>query len=64
MQNPVTAAVLGCVFLVGRFLYFTGYSLGSPDGRLPGSGIAYLGLFGLLGICFKAGFDSFMAAVR
>lgn len=32
-QHPLTAAVLGLVYTVGRFFYFKGYSSGVPENR-------------------------------
>ncbi|KAJ9564732.1 hypothetical protein OSB04_000698 [Centaurea solstitialis] len=35
IRFPITCSVLGVVYTVSRFFYFTGYSSGDPKGRLP-----------------------------
>ncbi|KAJ9564730.1 hypothetical protein OSB04_000696 [Centaurea solstitialis] len=35
IRHPITCTVLGMVYTVSRFFYFTGYSSGDPKGRLP-----------------------------
>ncbi|KAK4535864.1 hypothetical protein CDCA_CDCA06G1889 [Cyanidium caldarium] len=45
LEYPVAAAALGAVYLVGRWLHFTGYATGDPNKRH--SGDVYL--FGVLG---------------
>jgi len=54
VQYPVTASALGMVYLLGRLLYFEGYSTGVPDNRMRGA-IGYIGLLGLFGICVTVG---------
>ncbi|KAH9312158.1 hypothetical protein KI387_027193, partial [Taxus chinensis] len=34
LQYPVAAAVLGVIYCIARYLYFTGYSTGDPAKRL------------------------------
>jgi glutathione S-transferase len=43
LNYPITAAAAGAVYLVGRIVYFAGYSSGDPQKRLKGS-FMYLGL--------------------
>eukprot|EP00892_Ulva_mutabilis_P005412 jgi/Ulvmu1/3242/UM150_0015.1 len=54
LKNPVTAAIAGFVTLVGRLIYFTGYSTGVPNNRLKGSVVALLGTFVILGAVVKS----------
>ncbi|GBG58867.1 hypothetical protein CBR_g266 [Chara braunii] len=51
LQFPRTAAVLGAVFVVGRIVYFLGYSTGNPKARVYGGPLYAPSLLGLLGIC-------------
>ncbi|KXZ44011.1 hypothetical protein GPECTOR_75g735 [Gonium pectorale] len=62
LKHPITAAVAGAVYLVGRVMYMQGYSTGDPDKRMRGS-ILYAGLFTLVGIVGKWGVQALMAAV-
>lgn len=43
LKYPITAAAAGAVYLIGRIVYFAGYSSGDPQKRLRGS-FMYLGL--------------------
>ncbi|KAK9814815.1 hypothetical protein WJX72_011943 [[Myrmecia] bisecta] len=45
---PVTAAIAGFLYCLGRIVYFKGYATGDPEKRLRGS-FAFLGLFTLMG---------------
>ena len=49
---PLTAAISGAVYSVGKLLYFLGYSTGDPNKRLWGS-FSYFGLFTLIGCVAK-----------
>lgn len=55
--HPVTAGIAGASYLVGKILYFTGYSTGKPDMRNIGALPTYGGLFTLLGITIKVAVD-------
>jgi glutathione S-transferase len=55
--HPLTAGIAGFSYLLGRILYFTGYSTGKPDGRYIGALPTYGGLFTLLGVVIKVGID-------
>ena len=46
--NPVVAAILGAVFLLGRIFYAAGY-VAEPGKRGPGMMIGFLALVGLFG---------------
>lgn len=49
LKFPLTAAVLGVGWSIGRLVYAAGYSSGDPSKRAPGSalaGILYLALIG------------------
>jgi glutathione S-transferase len=43
LKYPIAAALAGAIYLVGRIVYFAGYSCGDPQKRLRGS-FMYLGL--------------------
>jgi glutathione S-transferase len=51
-KYPVSASVAGAVYLLGRILYFQGYSTGDPKGRYRG-GFGHFGEFGLLGMVIR-----------
>jgi glutathione S-transferase len=53
LQHPKVAASSGLVYLIGRLIYFHGYTHGKPAHRYPGSIIGYLGMFTLLGTNLK-----------
>ncbi|GLC39740.1 hypothetical protein PLESTB_001957800 [Pleodorina starrii] len=57
LKHPITAATAGAIYLVGRVMYMQGYSTGDPDKRMRGS-ILYAGLFTLVGIVCKWGFQA------
>jgi glutathione S-transferase len=49
LKFPITAAILGVGWSIGRIVYAAGYSSGDPAKRAPGSalaGIVYLALIG------------------
>ncbi|KAJ4974098.1 hypothetical protein NE237_007272 [Protea cynaroides] len=54
LQYPVVAAGLGLVYVVGRYVYFTGYSTGDPKNRTKG-GFYVLSLLGLVGCTISLG---------
>eukprot|EP01024_Parvocaulis_polyphysoides_P070936 TRINITY_DN878_c0_g1_i1.p1 TRINITY_DN878_c0_g1~~TRINITY_DN878_c0_g1_i1.p1 ORF type:complete len:150 (-),score=18.18 TRINITY_DN878_c0_g1_i1:155-604(-) len=56
LKYPVTASVLGAVTVLGRMLYFQGYSSGNPNGRYRGA-FGTFGLLGLLGCTIKFAYD-------
>jgi glutathione S-transferase len=37
LQYPISAAVCGAVYTLGRIAYFNGYSTGDPKKRMQGS---------------------------
>lgn len=45
---PLTAAISGAVYSLGKVVYFNGYATGDPNKRLMGS-FSYFGLFTLMG---------------
>ncbi|KAL3697344.1 hypothetical protein R1sor_011420 [Riccia sorocarpa] len=49
LKHPKLAAVLGVVYLVGRYLYFKGYSTGVPENRLKSGIIFHPPVFALIG---------------
>ena len=47
LKHPLICSGLGVAYIIARFFYFTGYSSGDPNGRLPiggFNGVAILGL--------------------
>ena len=42
LKFPVTAAVLGVAWAIGRIIYFKGYATGDPRGRVKGAIVAGL----------------------
>ncbi|GAX75035.1 hypothetical protein CEUSTIGMA_g2479.t1 [Chlamydomonas eustigma] len=54
VRYPITAAVAGACYLIGRIGYFSGYSTGSPNGRYRLAIVQYAGLLTLIGTCISA----------
>ncbi|XP_050230266.1 uncharacterized protein LOC126679310 [Mercurialis annua] len=46
-KHPCVAASLGCIYIVSRYFYFTGYSTGDPQKRLSIGKYGFLALFAL-----------------
>lgn len=42
LKHPITAAVLGTTWNIGRIIYTLGYSTGDPKRRTPGAAISSL----------------------
>lgn len=55
-RYPVSASIAGAVYLVGRIMYFKGYSTGDPKKRMQG-GFLHLGSLALLVMTGKMGYD-------
>jgi hypothetical protein len=64
LQYPVTAASVGVVYLIGRIIYFTGYSSGAPKNRTMGAAVAGLALLTLVAMCGRMGFVALSAAFK
>eukprot|EP01026_Neomeris_dumetosa_P042288 TRINITY_DN351_c1_g1_i3.p6 TRINITY_DN351_c1_g1~~TRINITY_DN351_c1_g1_i3.p6 ORF type:complete len:107 (-),score=7.79 TRINITY_DN351_c1_g1_i3:1393-1713(-) len=56
VKYPIFSAICGAVYVVGRILYFQGYSSRGPQGRFRGRMSAF-GLLGLLGGVIIFAFD-------
>eukprot|EP01024_Parvocaulis_polyphysoides_P011512 TRINITY_DN14039_c0_g1_i1.p1 TRINITY_DN14039_c0_g1~~TRINITY_DN14039_c0_g1_i1.p1 ORF type:complete len:151 (+),score=7.86 TRINITY_DN14039_c0_g1_i1:74-526(+) len=56
VKYPIFSAICGAVYVVGRILYFQGYSTGDPSGRYRGA-MNTVGLLSLLGSTIKIGID-------
>lgn len=52
---PITSAILGFTYGVGRIIYAHGYITGGPSGRLIGAVFADLAIFGLWGVAGVGG---------
>lgn len=50
LQHPIASAILGVLYSLARYLYFTGYSTGVPKNRLTYGRYNFAALLGLL-IC-------------
>jgi len=48
LKHPITSAVCGMIYSVGRIIYGYGYATGGPNGRMVGGIIAHLGDIPLL----------------
>ncbi|XP_076894525.1 uncharacterized protein LOC143546840 [Bidens hawaiensis] len=48
LKHPLICTGLGVSYTVTRYFYFTGYSSGDPNGRLPIGGFNNLALLGLV----------------
>lgn len=62
VRYPLSASVAAAVYLVGRIVYFKGYSTGDPQGRYKG-GFLYFGTLALLVMVGKFSFELFTGAV-
>ncbi|KAK9832823.1 hypothetical protein WJX81_004611 [Elliptochloris bilobata] len=60
--HPMTAGVLGFVWMAGRIVYFLGYSSKGPQGRLPGTIVASLIQIGVLGFLLVNGGRTLLGA--
>eukprot|EP01023_Acetabularia_acetabulum_P059222 TRINITY_DN71157_c0_g1_i1.p2 TRINITY_DN71157_c0_g1~~TRINITY_DN71157_c0_g1_i1.p2 ORF type:complete len:151 (-),score=17.36 TRINITY_DN71157_c0_g1_i1:352-804(-) len=56
LKYPVTASVLGATCVIGRIVYFQGYSTGNPNARQRGT-FGMMALLGLIGCSLKFAFD-------
>ena len=54
---PITSAVCGGLWVLGRIIYGYGYSSGGPSGRHVGGAISHLGDIPLIVISFKIAYD-------
>ena len=61
VKFPLTAAISGVVYSLGKVLYFNGYSTGDPNKRLQGA-FSYFGLFTLLGCVTRFGLSLILSA--
>lgn len=52
IKYPLISSIGGGIWLLGRVVYFQGYSTGQPEKRAYG-GFAYAGLFMMLGCALK-----------
>ncbi len=52
LAYPIVSAVLGAVWVLGRFIYGFSYSSGGPEKRMIGGFVSHLGDFPLIILCF------------
>ena len=50
LRFPLVAGILGFSYLLGRLVYFQGYSKGKPKGRMTGVVLQSVCLIGILGL--------------
>lgn len=63
IRYPITAAVAGLLYNVGRIFYFKGYCTGDPKARVKGlAPVQYIGTLALLGMIFRWAFQLIMTA--
>lgn len=48
LQHPIASAILGVLYSLARYFYFTGYSTGVPENRLTYGKYNFLALLGLM----------------
>jgi len=60
--HPVSSAVFGAVWVVGRVVYGYGYAVGGPQGRMAGGLISHVGDFPLFAMCLKIAYGMVMQA--
>lgn len=48
LQHPIASAILGVLYSVARYFYFTGYATGVPQNRLTYGEFNIFALFGLV----------------
>lgn len=63
LQFPISAAVAGAVALLGRIVYFNGYSTGDPKNRQRG-GFLHLGVIALMGMVVRWSVELLAPALR
>lgn len=56
IQYPLISSVGGAIWLLGRIVYFQGYSSGQPEKRQYGA-FSYIGLFVMMGCAAKTIYD-------
>uniref|UniRef100_A0A7S4N2J1 Glutathione S-transferase 3, mitochondrial n=1 Tax=Guillardia theta TaxID=55529 RepID=A0A7S4N2J1_GUITH len=61
LKYPLTSAVCGGIWVVGRFLYGYGYANNGPKGRMVGGIFSHLGDFPLAIMTFKVAYEMIAA---
>ncbi|UJR20795.1 hypothetical protein I4U23_023908 [Adineta vaga] len=56
IKYPLVSSIGGTIWLLGRIVFFQGYSSGQPEKRRYGS-FAYFGLFTMMGCAIKSIYD-------
>ncbi|CAF1126927.1 unnamed protein product [Rotaria sordida] len=56
IRYPVISSIGGVIWLIGRIIFFQGYSTGQPEKRRYGS-FGYFGLFTMMGCAIKSIYD-------
>ncbi|KAF5177401.1 Microsomal glutathione s-transferase [Thalictrum thalictroides] len=56
IRHPIIAASIGLAYVLGRMMYFIGYSTGDPSNRHKlGGGVSFAAIFGLVGVGMSFG---------
>ncbi|CAM8965577.1 unnamed protein product [Rhodiola kirilowii] len=57
IKHPLVVAVLGLLYVVSRYFYFTGYATGEPENRLKIGKFGFLAIMGLMICTISMGFS-------
>jgi glutathione S-transferase len=53
LKFPITCAVAGAIYLVGRIVYQQQYATGVPNNRNRAAALIYFPLFTMVGCCIR-----------
>lgn len=55
---PITSAIYGAIWIIGRAIYAYGYTQHGPNGRMVGGLISHIGDMPLVFLCFRIAYES------